>query len=285
MVSGINSSAKNGARHRFPVVVLVVVAVVACGAHSPTTSDGSWQLSWSDEFDQADGSAPSATWVHDTGGGGWGNNELQTYTDRRENSVVRGGALVIKAAKERLTGVDGITRDYTSARLKTLDTFAQAYGRFEARMKLPRGQGLWPAFWMLGDNFPSDGWPACGEIDIMENVGREPALVHGTLHGPGYSGAQGPSAAFTNPSRGPFADDFHVFGIEWEPSAIRWYADGTLYATRTPSDLPAGARWVFDHPFFLLLNVAVGGAWPGNPDGTTTFPQELLVDWVRVYKR
>jgi beta-glucanase (GH16 family) len=276
----------DGTRRRSAVGALVAVAIVACGAHSPAAPDGGWQLTWGDEFDQADGSAPSAAkWVYDTGGGGWGNNELETYTERRENSFVRGGSLVIKAAKERFTGADGITREYTSARLKTLGTFAQTYGRFEGRMKLPRGQGIWPAFWMLGDDFSTTGWPACGEIDIMENIGREPTIVHGTLHGPGYAGAQGPSVAFTNPSGAPFADDFHVFAIEWEPSAIRWYVDGMLHATRTPSDLPGGARWVFDHPFFLLLNVAVGGAWPGNPDATTTFPQELVVDWVRVYKR
>jgi beta-glucanase (GH16 family) len=242
-------------------------------------------LTWSDEFDQSDGSAPSPSrWVYDRGGDGWGNNELETYTDRRENSVVRGGALVIRAARERFTGTDGITRDFTSARLKTLGTFSQAYGRFEARITVPRGKGLWPAFWMMGQNVPTVGWPDCGEIDIMENIGREPAVVHGTLHGPGYSGAQGLSGAYTN-TGGPFANDYHVFAVEWEPAAIRWYVDGTLYFARTRTDLPSGARWVYDHPFFVLLNVAVGGGWPGDPDTTTSFPQEMLVDWVRVYKR
>jgi beta-glucanase (GH16 family) len=269
------------------VGVSALLAIGACGAHPSTAPDGAaWQLTWGDEFAGADGSAPPpARWVHDLGGGGWGNNELQTYTDRRENSVVRDGALVIRAARERFTGADGIAREYTSARLKTLGTFAQAYGRFEARIRLPRGQGLWPAFWMLGDNIETAAWPACGEIDIMENVGREPNVVHGTLHGPGYSGGQGLTASFSNPAGRPFADDFHVFAIEWEPSTIRWYADGALYATRTTSDLPGGARWVYDHPFFILLNVAVGGNWPGNPTDTTTMPQEMLVDWVRVYRR
>jgi beta-glucanase (GH16 family) len=236
--------------------------------------------------------------VYDIGGGGWGNNELQSYTDRRENAAIRGGALVIRAVREAFTGRDGIRREYTSARLKTQGTFTQAYGRFEARLRVPRpstgsgrpefvegrGQGIWPAFWMLGQDITTAGWPACGEIDIMENIGREPAIVHGTLHGPGYSGGQGIGAAFTHPSGQPFADDFHVYAIEWEAQAIRWYVDGTLYQTRTPADL-RGARWVFDHPFFMLLNVAVGGNWPGNPDGTTTFPQEMVVDWVRVYRR
>ena len=190
-------SARPSARHRCGLAALVLSAIAACGADRPASPDASWQLTWSDEFDGADGSAPAAArWVCDTGGGGWGNNELQTYTDRRENSVIRGGTLVITAVKERFAGADGITRDYTSARLKTSGTFAQACGRFEGRMKLPRGQGIWPAFWMLGDNLASADWPVCGEIDIMENIGREPSIVHGTLHGPGYSGAQGPTAAY-----------------------------------------------------------------------------------------
>jgi beta-glucanase (GH16 family) len=279
------------------LAVLVLVPAFACGSHSqspaPTPSSGSqpssggnWQLAWRDEFDQPDGSGPDLSrWVYDLGGGGWGNNELQTYTDRRENAVIRSGQLVITARRETFQGTDGRSREYTSARLKTLGTFSQAYGKFEARLRLPRGQGLWPAFWMLGEDFPTAGWPGCGEIDIMENVGREPAVVHGTLHGPGYSGAQGIGAAFNSPGGHPFADDFHVFAIEWEPQVIRWYVDGTLYQTRTPSDLPPGARWVFDHPQFLLLNLAVGGNWPGNPDRTTVFPQELVADWIRVYKR
>ena len=270
-----------------------LVLIAACGAAQtgPPTSPsqrspaGAWQLALSDEFDAPDGSAPDPSkWVHDLGGNGWGNNELQSYTDRRENSVIRGGALIVRAVRETFTGRDGIRRDYTSARLKTQGTFAQVYGRFEARIRIPRGQGIWPAFWMLGQDITAVGWPTCGEIDIMENIGREPTTVHGTMHGPGYSGAQGIGAGFTHPATRPFADDFHVFTIEWEVQAIRWYVDGTLYQTRTPTSLPGGTRWVFDHPFFMLLNVAVGGNWPGNPDATTTFPQEMAVDWVRVYR-
>ena len=273
-------------------VLPIIVALCACGGDDrasqttqPSGSTGEWQLTWSDEFDGPDGTAPdSSRWAFDLGGGGWGNNELQTYTDRRENAVIRGGALVIHAARETFTGGDGIRRDYTSARLKTLGRFTQAYGRFEARIRIPRGQGIWPAFWMLGQDITTAGWPACGEIDVMENIGREPAIVHGTIHGPGYSGGQGIGAAFTSPG-GPFAEDFHVFAVEWEAQAMRWYVDGALFQTRTPANLPAGSRWVFDHPFFLLLNVAVGGNWPGSPDATTAFPQEMLVDWVRVYRR
>jgi beta-glucanase (GH16 family) len=253
---------------------------------APQPGTGPWQLAWGDEFDGPDGSAPDPSkWVHDLGGGGWGNDERQTYTDRRENAAIRNGMLVIRARRETLRGTDGISRDYTSARLKTLGTFSQTYGRFEARIKLPRGRGLWPAFWMLGENITSAGWPACGEIDIMENIGREPNIVHGTIHGPGHSGAQGIGASFTKPGGGAFADDLHVFTVEWEPGTIRWFVDGTHYQTRVAADLPAGARWVYDHPFFLLLNVAVGGNWPGLPDGTTELPQEMHVDWVRVYKR
>ena len=173
---------------------------------------------------------------------------------------------------------------YTSARLKTQGRFAQAYGRFAARIRIPRGQGLWPAFWMLGDNIASVGWPGSGEIDVMENIGREPRVVHGTMHGPGYSGANGIGGPDTLP-QGAFADTFHVYAVEWSPGEIRWMVDDTTYFRTTPGSLPPGTRWVYDHPFFLLLNVAVGGGWPGDPDTTTTFPQQMVVDWVRVYRR
>jgi beta-glucanase (GH16 family) len=242
-------------------------------------------LVWSDEFSAANGSLPdSFKWVMETGGGGWGNNELESYTNRARNAHVRKGNLVITAIKETYKGADGITRQYTSARLKTLGLFEQKYGRFEARIKIPRGQGIWPAFWMLGNNIGTVDWPDCGEIDIMENIGKEPDKVHGTIHGPGYSGENGLGGTYTLPS-GKFADDFHIFAVEWEPLAIRFYVDSHLYETRTPAAVPAGKTWVFDHPFFILLNVAVGGGWPGNPDRTTVFPQRMLVDYVKVYVR
>ena len=266
------------------------LATEACGGSSqhptpsPTPTPGPWQLTWSDEFDGADGSAPDpGKWIYDVGGDGWGNDELETYTTRRDNSFLQGGRLIIRAKAESYRGSDGIERSYTSARLKTQGLFSQARGKFEARMRLPRGPGVWPAFWMLGDDVSSVGWPACGELDIMENIGREPTIVHGTIHGPGYSGGSGPSGSFAG--SGAFADDFHVFGIEWDAQAIRWYVDGTLYETRTPADLPGGSRWVFDHPFFVILNLAIGGSWPGSPDQTTSFPQDLVVDWVHVYSR
>jgi beta-glucanase (GH16 family) len=227
----------------------------------------------------------SAKWSFETGGGGWGNNELETYTSRTANAELQDGALVIRVLKEPLTGSDNITRNYTSARLVTRNKFTQTYGRFEARLKVPYGQGIWPAFWMLGNDLESAGWPKCGEIDIMENIGREPATVHGTLHGPGYSGANGVTASYTLPLSRKFSDDYHIFAVEWEPNVIRFYVDKRLYKTQTPADLPPGKAWVFNHPFFLVLNVAVGGNFPGNPDGTTVFPQLMRVDYVRVYQR
>jgi len=218
------------------------------------------------------------------GGGGWGNNELEYYTARPKNVRQENGNLVLEARKESFQGPDGIHRDYTSARVTTEGRFSQKYGRFEARIQVPRGQGVWPAFWLLGEDFPIAGWPDCGEIDIMENVGKEPATIHGSLHGPGYSGDNPITSIYTF-RRGRFSDRFHVFAVEWEPKVIRFYVDGELFATKTPADVPAGKRWVYDHPFFILLNLAVGGNFPGNPDDSTIFPQRMLVDYVRIYSR
>jgi beta-glucanase (GH16 family) len=244
-----------------------------------------WTLAWSDEFDQPNGSAPDPSkWQYALGGNGWGNKELETYTDRRTNSKIVHSKLVITALRESFTGSDNITRDYTSARLLTRGKFSQAYGRFEARIKIPFGQGIWPAFWLLGDNIGETPWPDCGEIDIIENIGREPQTVHGTIHGPGYSGDGGIGSPYSLKG-GRFADKFHLYAVEWEPKTIRFYVDDHLYKTITEADLPAGKRWVYDHPFFILLNVAVGGAWPGYPDSSSTFPQKMEVDYIRVYKR
>ena len=246
-----------------------------------------WQLIWHDEFNARDGSPVDKTkWTPQIGGHGWGNHELQYYTDRTENAFQSDGSLVIKAIKEEFTdGKDNVTRNYTSARLITKHTFTATYGRFEARIKLPRGQGIWPAFWLLGNDIDKVGWPKCGEIDIMELVGKEPSTIHGTIHGPGYSGVKGPSSLYSLAEEKQFADAFHVFAIEWEPNAIRFYCDNLLYKTLTPADLPQDTTWVYDHPFFILLNVAVGGDWPGAPDGTTVFPQQMRVDYVRVFKK
>ena len=253
-------------------------------ASGPSPSS-SWVLTWSDEFNGPNGAAPEPTkWVVESGGNGWGNNELEYYTSRPENVRQENGNLVIEAVKESFTGPDGVRRNYTSARLKTEGKFTQLYGRFEARILIPSGPGAWPAFWMLGDDYPTRGWPGCGEIDIMESIGSESATVQGSLHGPGYSGATPLTSAYTLP-RGRFSDEFHVFAVEWEPQVVRFFVDDSLYATKTPADLPAGARWVYDHPFFILLNLAVGGNLPGSPRDSTVFPQRMLVDYVRVYSR
>ena len=247
-----------------------------------------WILTFRDEFDAKDGTPVDASkWVHETGGAGWGNGEREYYTDKPENSVQRGGNLVITATKDGIAGLScwyGPCQ-YTSARLVTKGKFSQKFGRFEARIKLPSGQGLWPAFWMLGDDIATTGWPGCGEIDIMESIGKEPGTNHGSLHGPGYSGGASLTGSTTLPGGKRLADDFHVFAVEWDTAETRFYLDGdTPYETRKPADT-AGKKWVYDHPFFLLLNVAVGGGWPGDPDGTTVFPQTMLVDSVRVYSK
>jgi beta-glucanase (GH16 family) len=253
---------------------------------APGSVPRNWKLTWSDEFDGKNGSLPDAAkWTLVTGGGGWDNRELEYYTAREVNVHQQDGNLIITANREAYSGPDGVAREFTSARLKTAGKFSQAYGRFEARLKLPTGQGIWPAFWLLGDNISSVGWPACGEIDIMELVGSAPSTILGTIHGPGYSGNKGPSSKFTLPSGQSFGDGFHLFAIEWEPNVIRFYVDDTLYATRTPADLPAGAQWVFDKPFFILMNVAVGGDLPGPPNTKTIFPQTMVVDYVRAYAR
>jgi len=268
-------------------VLLAAVALV-CSAQNPppvSKSEG-WKLVWSDEFGGPDRSlVDGSKWVLETGGEGWGNEELEYYTDRAANVFLRNGNLVIRALTEKYPDSGPKARNYTSARLKTQGKFSQTYGRFEARIKVPFGQGMWPAFWMLGDDIEKAGWPGCGEIDIMENIGKEPSMIHGSIHGPGYTGSVGLEAPYTLPGGQRFADDFHVFAVEWSPDAIAFYVDQTMYVKRTRADLQPGWKWVFDKPFFLILNLAVGGDWPGAPDSSTRFPREMLVDYVRVYQR
>jgi beta-glucanase (GH16 family) len=277
-------------RKRLLHVLRPVALLAALTVSAPNGRAKGWRLSWGDEFKGRAGAAVDPTkWTRATGGAGWGNRELEFYTDSTENARLDGrGSLVITAISSRLPPPFKCWYGpclYTSARLVTKDKFSQAYGRFEARIKLPAGQGVWPAFWLLGADIDKVGWPACGEIDIMENIGREPSAVHGTIHGPGYSGERGIGSPYALPQGRRVADGFHVYAVEWEPAAIRWYVDDQLYETRTPADLPAGARWVYDHPFFILLNFAVGGTWPGDPDKTTAFPQTMIVDYVRVFRR
>jgi beta-glucanase (GH16 family) len=284
---GLNAYARQWISLGVLVIACLFLSVTANAQGSSSAAKvGKWKLTWSDEFNGPDGSGVDLSkWVVEVGGKGWGNEELESYTNRRENAYIRDGNLVIEARREDYAGADGVKRNYTSARLKTAGKFSQAYGRFEARLKIPSGQGMWPAFWMLGDDIDTAGWPACGEIDIMENIGKEPSTIHGSIHGPGYVGDDGIEAPYKLPAARRFADDFHIFAVEWGPNAVRFYVDNDLYVTRSRSDLRPGWKWVFDHPFFLLLNLAVGGDWPGDPDATTVFPQTMLVDYVRVYRR
>lgn len=235
------------------------------------------QLVMQDEFN-VDGQPSTGLWNYNIGTGqnGWGNNELQFYTDRAKNVTVKNGYLIITADKESFSGAQ-----YTSARLLTKAKFEQAYGRFEARMRLPWGQGLWPAFWMLGADIDNNTWPGCGEIDIMELRGQNPSTLLGTVHGPGYSGAKAVSKSYTL-KNDRFDTDFHVFGIEWGPQYINFYVDDVLYNQITPADVTG--EWVFNKPFFILMNVAVGGNFVGPPNSETVFPQTMLVDYIRVYK-
>ena len=267
------------------VVTFLFSSAIVLTAQTPPPSipKAQWTLIWSDEFNRPQ--LDTSKWVYDIGGGKWGNQELEYYTDQAQNISIKDGNLAIVARQEKHTDTNKTTWNYISGRIKTLGKFTQTYGRFEARIKIPFGQGIWPAFWMLGEDIDKAGWPNCGEIDIMENIGKEPAIVHGTIHGPGYSGAGGIGDAYTLPQGQRFADDFHVYAVEWEPQAIHFYVDDNLYATRTTKDLPPGKKWVYDHPFFLLLNLAVGGDWPGNPDASTVFPQTMLIDYVRVYSQ
>jgi beta-glucanase (GH16 family) len=253
--------------------------------HAQPAPSKTWQLIWSDEFNGPNGSRPDpAKWNIVTGGEGFGNNEQETYTSRPANVQQQNGNLVITAQKEDLTGPDGVARHYTSGRINTQNHFKQKYGRFEARIQLPTGKGIWPAFWLLGDNHETVEWPACGEIDILEAIGA-PDTMYSTIHGPGYSGSKGPATKYALPAGQQIDNAFHHYAVEWAPNDIKFFFDDHLIAHRTPADLPPNTNWVYDHPFYILLNLAVGGYWPGYPDDTTTFPQQMLVDYVRVYSK
>jgi beta-glucanase (GH16 family) len=261
--------------------ILLGAALLQAPARAvPDTAAAPTATIWEDNFDGPAGQAPDPNkWKYDIGGSGWGNNERQYYTNSTRNSALDGSGNLVITARRESGGFQCHygTCEYTSARLLTAQTFTQTYGRFEARIKIPRTQGIWPAFWMLGGG----NWPNDGEIDIMENIGREPSTVHGTIHGPGYSGGAGIGAAYTLSGGQQFADAFHTFTVDWAPDSITWYVDGIQYQRRTPADL-GGNTWVFNHPFFMIMNVAVGGNWPGYPDGTTVMPQTMTVDYVRV---
>jgi beta-glucanase (GH16 family) len=233
-----------------------------------------WKLVWHDEFDSD--AIDSANWTYDIGGGGWGNGEAEFYTARSENARLENGMLVIEARQEKYEG-----SYYTSARLKTQGLQSFQYGLIEARLQVPSGAGLWPAFWMLGTSFDGTNWPDCGEIDIMEYVGREPDLIMGTAHGPGYSGALGLSR--WNRQTYDIADEFHTYAIEWQEGQISWYYDGEEYYTLTRADV-GNREWVFNQPFFIILNLAVGGQLAGMISPDTVFPAQLQVAYVRVFQ-
>ena len=245
------------------------------GFTSPVDREG-WKMVWSDEFNGA--ALDTTAWTYEVNGDGGGNNELQFYTDFKTNSWLKNSLFHIKAIEE---GYKGMT--YTSARIVSRHKKDFKYGRFDIRAKTPTQQGVWPAIWMLPTNEEYGGWPKSGEIDIMESIGNHPNTVHGTLHyGPKWPNNKntGQKVELEN----DLESEFHVYSVEWEENEIRWYVDDVLYSTKTPEDL-APYPWPFDKEFFIILNLAIGGDWPGPPDGTTVFPKYMFVDYVRVYQK
>ncbi|WP_288955711.1 glycoside hydrolase family 16 protein [uncultured Polaribacter sp.] len=270
---------------RLSLFAFAIVFFSNCENNETQITTTKSELVWADEFD-TNGGVDQSKWKFDLGDGsaqglpGWGNNELQYYTNRSENIEVKDGMLHITAKRETFMGAN-----YTSAKILTKGLYETTYGRFEARIKLPWGKGLWPAFWMLGDD--SNGtvaWPNIGEIDIMEYRGQQPTITHGSVHGPGYSGGN-PITKSYELTNDRFDTGFHIFGIEWGENYINYYVDDVLYNQITPADLPEGTEWVFNsNQFYIILNLAVGGNFLDNPDGNTVFPQTMIVDYVRVYK-
>jgi uncharacterized protein (TIGR03437 family) len=270
--------------------LLVLLTSVLTSAQTTT----GWKLVWSDEFNGPAGAPPDpANWNFDLGNNnGWGNGEAEVYTNSPSNVFQDGkGNLVIRAIRDS-------SGKYTSARLQTGSPGASThttdlswqFGRIESRIKLPFGHGVWPAFWMLGENINSVGWPTCGEVDIMENFGtfnNNISTNNGTAHGPGYSGGNGIGKSYKLPFGEKVADDYHVYAIEWSQDSVEFFVDGASYHKVTPASLPQGRQWVFNNPFFILLNLAVGGpnTFLGTPDSNAPFPnQDMLVDYVRVYQ-
>jgi beta-glucanase (GH16 family) len=260
------------------LLIFILCSFWSCNVDEVQTVTTLNRLVMQDEFN-TDGAPSSEMWDYEIGTGieGWGNKELQYYTDRPENVKVEGGMLHITARKEAYEG-----SKYTSARIITKDLVERRYGRFEARIKLPWGRGYWPAFWLLGANIDDVSWPQCGEIDIMEYVGQKPTEMHGSVHGPGYSGGQAMTKAYEL-QNDRFDTGFHVFGIEWGKDYINYYFDDVLFNQITPDDTDGG-EWVFNQPFYILINVAVGGTFVGDPNDNTVFPQTMLVDYVRIYE-
>ncbi|GGE03916.1 glycoside hydrolase family 16 protein [Psychroflexus salis] len=258
-------------------VCILAFSFNSCDTDETQTITTFENLVFEDEFE---GNALDMNvWDYEIGTGvdGWGNQELQYYTDRPENIKVEDGKLIITAKQESFEG-----SGYSSARILTKDKYNKQYGRIEARMKMPWGRGLWPAFWMLGENIDEVSWPQTGEIDIMEYRGQDPTIVHGSVHGPGYSAGNAVTKTY-DLKNDRFDTDFHVFGIEWGENYINYYVDDFLYNRITPEDV--SGEWVFNKPFFMLINMAVGGTFVGSPSPQTVFPQTLEVDYVRIYEK
>ncbi|GAB5472315.1 MAG: glycoside hydrolase family 16 protein [Maribacter sp.] len=272
-----NAQRKSVVSKQLFIPLFLVMGVYGCSTDDSQTITTSTELTLAEEFD-TDGSPNGSVWDYDIGTetNGWGNQELQYYTDRFENVTIQNGNLLITARAENFEG-----SAYTSARLLTKDKFEQRYGRFEARIRLPFGQGIWPAFWMLGADIDENPWPSAGEIDIMEYRGQNPTVLIGSVHGPGYSAGEAISKEYELPND-RFDTGFHVFGIEWGPEYVNFNVDHVLYNRITPEDVTG--TWVFDKPFYILMNLAVGGTFVGFPNEETVFPQTMLVDYVRVYK-
>lgn len=264
------------------LTAVLIFSLISCKKNAvQTLPQRSWELVWEDDFTGTSGSAPdNSKWSFDIGTGvnGWGNSELQYYTNRSSNASLDGnGNLVITARTENFGG-----SGFTSARVNTKNKFEQAYGRFEARIKTPYGPGIWPAFWLLGSDVDINEWPQCGEIDIMEQRGQEPYINHGSVHGPGYSGGNSITKAYALMD-GRFDTDFHIYAIEWGPDYIDYFVDNFLYQRITPDNVTG--EWVYNHAFFIILNVAVGGNYVGFPTSGTPFPQRMYVDYVKVYNQ
>lgn len=239
--------------------------------------------SWADEFKGRAGLPPNAgRWTYDTGATGWGNRELQSYTRSRANSHLDGRGKLVIVARHR-AGSAWKRGSYTSARLTTAGRFSFLYGRVAIRARLPSGRGLWPAFWMLGTRFPGLDWPFCGEIDVMEALGHRPRISYGYVHGPGSLAEIGVGGMNRSPRS--LSAGFHVFSAGWSPDRIYFEVDGRRFRTVERATYPVGQTWAFDQPMFLLLNLAVGGDWPGRPTASTRFPARLVVDWVRVWEK
>jgi beta-glucanase (GH16 family) len=276
MTAARNKRYGNSIRLAILFFTLALATFAGCGERDEAQQ---YVLIWENEFEGPEGQLPDPeNWAFDEGTG-WGNNQLEWDTDRPENVSLDGNGNLAIIAREEVFE----TCDYTSGRITTENLFEHARGRFEANIKLPVGQGIWPAFWLLGADIGTLGWPECGEIDIMEYRGQSPSIAQGALHGPGYSGGSSIWRQYVLTGSG-FNEDFHVFGVEWESDRITWYIDDTKYFSVTRADVTGRGDWVFDHTFFIILNVAVGGDFVGSPDEATVFPQTMLIDWVRVYK-